>query len=113
MVSSARLWDPQDHRSIRCLLHLICLAFDGRPQKMSEEEALLGLALAEGAPLHVCLGAVPSQDRTHEVPRICPTCYYSQIKSYFVGNFILTFEVSSQTEILFPPCFSKNFLCPQ
>lgn len=52
------------------------LALDGCPQKKSEEEAFLGLALAEGAMHRVYLGAVPSQDRTHEFPRICPSYYY-------------------------------------
>lgn len=52
------------------------LALDGCPQKKSEEEAFLGLALAEGAMHCVYLGAVPSQDRTHEFPRICPSYYY-------------------------------------
>lgn len=82
---------------------------DGPPQKQGEEETVLGLALAEGARDHVYLGAVSSQDRTHELPRICPACYYSQIKSYFVGNVILTFEFSSQTEIVSTILFLRIF----
>ena len=62
------------------------LALDGPPQKRCEEEAFWGLAVAEGAMDCAYLGAVSSQDRTREFPRTCAACYYSQIKSYFVGN---------------------------